>query len=221
MICRMPEPKRRLWDLSPPVHPGTPVFPGDATFSLAWPARIGPGCPVNGSTLPLSPHTGAHADAPLHYDDQGSAIGLLDLAPYLGPCRVVHAIGCGPLIRWADMAHACPPHRPDLPPRVLVRTYARAPQDRWDPHLHAYAPDTLERLADLGVTLVGIDSASIDPAESKTLDSHQVIRRRGLRVLENLVLDDVPEGDYELIALPLKLTTADASPVRAILRELP
>ena len=69
--------------------------------------------------------------------------------------------------------------------------------------------------------LIGIDSASIDPADSKPLPSHQVIRKRGLRVLENLLLDDVPEGDYELIALPLKLTTADASPVRAILRELP
>ena len=78
----------------------------------------------------------------------------------------------------------------------------------------------LERLADRGVQLVGIDTASIDPADSKTLDAHQVLRRRGLRVLENLVLDGVPEGDYELIALPLKLTTACASPVRAILREL-
>ena len=76
------------------------------------------------------------------------------------------------------------------------------------------------RLADLGVLLIGIDSASIDPADSKLLSSHQVIRQRGLRVLENLLLDDVPEGDYELIALPLKLTTACASPVRAILREL-
>jgi arylformamidase len=91
---------------------------------------------------------------------------------------------------------------------------------RWDPELAAYAPATLERLADLGVLLIGIDTASIDPAASKTLDSHQVIRRRGLRVLENLVLDEVPEGDYELIALPLKLTMADASPVRAVLREL-
>jgi arylformamidase len=62
------------------------------------------------------------------------------------------------------------------------------------------------------VQLVGIDSASIDPADSKTLDSHQVIRRRGLRVLENLVLDDVPEGDYELIALPLKLMTPTPRP---------
>ena len=94
---------------------------------------------------------------------------------------------------------------------------------RWTagtPSLAAYAPSTIEKLASLGVKLVGIDTASIDPAESKTLDSHQVIRRLDLRVLENLVLDDVPEGDYELIALPLKLMTADASPVRAVLREL-
>ena len=107
-----------------------------------------------------------------------------------------------------------------LPPRVLVRTYAQAPVDRWDDALAAYAPDTVERLADHGVVLIGIDTASIDPADSKPLDSHQVIRRRGLRVLENLVLDAVPEGDYELIALPLKLVTADASPVRAVLRTL-
>ncbi len=207
----------RLWDISPPVHAASPVFPGDAPFSSVWAARIAPGCPVNVSTITLSPHTGAHADAPLHYDDAGAAIGAVDLAPYLGRCRVVHALGCGPLILMQHLEHALA----ELPPRLLVRTCAQAPVDRWDPLLSAYAPETVARLADLGVVLVGIDSASIDPADSKTLDSHQVIRRRGLRVLENLVLDDVPEGDYELIALPLKLTTADASPVRAVLRELP
>ena len=79
----------------------------------------------------------------------------------------------------------------------------------------------IERLASAGVRLVGIDTASIDPASSKSLDSHRVLQQRDLRVLENLVLDDVPEGDYELIALPLKLVTADASPVRAVLRPLP
>jgi arylformamidase len=94
------------------------------------------------------------------------------------------------------------------------------PVDRWDPALTAFAPDTIERLAALGVQLIGIDTASIDPADSKTLDSHQVIRRLHLRVLENLMLDELAEGDYELIALPLKLMTADASPVRAVLREL-
>jgi arylformamidase len=206
----------RLWDISPPVQPGAPVFPGDTPYTQQWAATIAPGCPVNVSTITLSPHVGAHADAPLHYDPQGVAVGALDLAPYLGRCRVVHAIACGPLVTWQHLAHAL--H--DLPPRVLVRTYAHAQVDRWDPHLAAFAPETIERLADAGVRLVGIDTASIDPAESKTLDSHQVIRRRGLRVLENLVLDAVPEGDYELIALPLKLMSADASPVRAVLRDL-
>jgi arylformamidase len=209
-------PMQSLWDISPPVAAGTPVFPGDATFEQRWSWTMSRDCPVNVSTLTLSPHTGAHADAPLHYDPQGAAIGALDLAPYLGRCRVIHAIDCGPLVLWQHLEHALG----DLPERVLLRTYHRAPVDRWDPALAAFAPETIDRLADLGVRLVGIDTASIDPADSKALPSHQVIRRRGLRVLENLLLDDVPEGDYELIALPLKLTTADASPVRAVLRRL-
>lgn len=207
---------KRLWDISPPVQPGSPVFPGDTPFSLQWAARIGPGCPVNVSALTLSPHVGAHADAPLHYDDAGAPIGTVALEPFLGPCRVIHAIGCAPLVRWADVAHAIDA---TLPPRVLVRTYAQAPTG-WDDALAAYDPALVEALADRGVQLIGIDTASIDPAASKTLASHQVIRQRGLRVLENLVLDAVPEGDYELIALPLRLATADASPVRAVLREL-
>jgi arylformamidase len=205
-----------LWDISPPVHAASPVFPGDTAYSQQWAAQIGPGCPVNVSAITLSPHIGAHADAPLHYDAEGASIGAVDLAPFLGRCRVIHAIGVGPLVRWEDLAHAI---TPDLPPRVLVRTYAQAPTG-WDQNLAAYAPDTVARLADAGVLLIGIDTASIDPADSKTLDSHQVIRQRSLRVLENLVLDEVPEGDYELIALPLKLVAADASPVRAVLRAL-
>jgi arylformamidase len=197
---------------------------------------------VNVSAVTLSPHVGAHADAPLHYDPEGAAIGAVPLEAFIGPCRVIHAMGCGPLVLPEHIAHAlsdsppgrsqgesAPPGGSDprsggawgpLPPRVLVRVYERMPQDRFDNDLPAFAPETVALLADRGVVLIGIDSASIDPAESKTLDSHQTIRRRGLRVLENLLLDDVPEGDYELIALPLKLTTCDASPVRAVLREL-
>ena len=207
---------QRLWDISPPVSEHAPVFPGDTAYRQTWSATIAPGCPVNVSAITLSPHVGAHADAPLHYDPAGAAVGALDLAPYLGPCRVIHAIGAHPLITWDHLAHAAD----RLPGRVLVRTYQRMPVDAWDPELAAFAPATIERLADAGVQLVGIDTASIDPATSKELASHQVIRRRGLRVLENLVLDEVPEGDYELIALPLKLMTADASPVRAVLRDL-
>lgn len=207
---------KKLWDISPAVHAGAPVFPGDTAYSQTWAATIGPGCPVNVSAITLSPHVGAHADAPLHYDPEGAAIGAVSLNAFIGPCRVIHAIGCGPLVKPEHIAHALK----DVPPRVLVRVYQQQPQDQFDHALPAFAADTVEQLADLGVHLIGIDSASIDPADSKALPSHQTIRRRGLRVLENLLLDDVPEGDYELIALPLKLTTADASPVRAVLREL-
>lgn len=206
----------KFWDISPPVEARSPVFPGDTPYSQRWSATLGDGCPVNVSAITLSPHVGAHADAPLHYDPAGLPVGALDLAPFMGPCRVIHAIGCGPLIEWHHLAHAAQA----LPPRVLVRSFERAPVDRWTDAFSAFAAATIERLADAGVQLVGIDTASVDPADSKTLPSHQVLRRRGLRVLENLVLDEVPEGDYELIALPLKLMTADASPVRAVLRPL-
>ena len=206
---------KKLWDISPPIAPDSPLFPGDTAYSQQWTATLGPGCPVNISAITMSPHIGAHADAPLHYGVDAPSIGQVDLAPYLGPCRVIHAIGCGPLIRPEHLMHAVAA----LPPRVLVRTCSQAPT-QWSPEFSAFAPETVTWLASLGVRLVGIDSQSVDPAASKTLDSHQVLLKLDLRVLENLVLDGIAAGDYELIALPLKLMHADASPVRAVLREL-
>jgi arylformamidase len=207
---------KKLWDISPPIAPDSPLFPGDTGYSQQWTATIAPGCPVNLSAITMSPHIGAHADAPLHYGEGAATIAQVDLAPYLGPCRVIHAIACGPLVRVEHLAHAL---TADLPPRVLVRTCETAPT-AWSPEFSAFAPETIAELAARGVQLVGIDSQSVDPADSKTLDSHHTLLRLNLRVLENLVLDDVAAGDYELIALPLKLTLADASPVRAVLREL-
>jgi arylformamidase len=207
---------RQIWDISPPVDPSSPVFEGDVRYRQRWTFEIQPGaCPVNVSEITLSPHTGAHADAPLHYSAAGASVGALALEPYLGPCRVVHALNCGALIEPVHLQ----PHLSHLPPRVLVRTAARASQ-AWTPPFAAYAPATVALLASLGVQLIGIDTPSIDPADSATLDSHQLILKHNMRVLENLVLDDVAEGDYELIALPLKLVSADASPVRAILRRI-
>lgn len=204
---------RTIWDISPPVSPDTPVFPGDTAYSQKWVSKLGPACPVNVSAITMSPHLGAHADAPLHYGRDAIGIGLVDLDPFLGPCRVIHAIGKGPLITRAHLEHAAG----NLPLRVLVRTCKKAPS-KWSSQFSAFAPDTIAWLAGLGVLLVGIDSQSVDPADSKTLDSHQQLLAHDMRVLENLVLDEVDEGDYELIALPLKLITADASPVRAVLR---
>jgi len=206
---------KRLWDISPLVSPDAPIFPGDEPYALRWTAQIAPECPVNLSAITMSPHVGAHADAPLHYADGQPGIAGVGLEAYLGPCRVVHAFHCGPLIRVEHLEHA----GAELPPRVLVRTCRRA-DTRWNPEFTAYAPEAVEWLAARGVMLIGLDTPSVDPATSKSLDSHQRLLRLNLRVLENLVLDEVPEGDYELIALPLKLAGACASPVRAVLREL-
>jgi arylformamidase len=207
---------KRLWDISPTVSPASPIFPGDEPYSLRWTAQLStqdPVCPVNLSVITMSPHVGAHADAPLHYAKGAASTAEVELDAYLGACRVIHAIGCGPLIRIEHLQHAAA----ELPERVLVRCCERA-AEVWNPDFSAFAPETVEWLAERGVRLIGLDTPSVDPASSKTLESHQRLLRLNLRVLENLVLDDVPEGDYELIALPLKLAGACASPVRAVLR---
>ncbi|MDP3355040.1 MAG: arylformamidase [Polaromonas sp.] len=206
--------QRRIWDISPPVDEHAAVFPGDAAYSQTLHFALSPDCPVNVNTLTFSPHTGAHADAPMHYAHGEAAIGAVDLLPYLGPCRVIHCMDCGPLVEPRHIAHALQ----DLPPRVLLRTSAAASQD-WA-SFTAIAPATLALLATKNIALIGIDTPSVDPSTSQHLPSHHLLLEHNLRVLENLVLDDVAEGDYELIALPLKLVKADASPVRAILRDL-
>lgn len=206
--------ERRIWDISPPVDEHAAVFPGDTAYSQRLHFALSPDCPVNVNSITLSPHTGAHADAPMHYASGGESAGQLDLAPYLGPCRVIHCMACGPLIRPEHIAHALT----DLPPRVLLRT-SRVAGQSWA-SFTALARETIALLATKNVALIGIDTPSIDPADSQTLPSHHQLLTHNMRVLECLVLDDVPEGDYELIALPLKLMRADASPVRAVLREL-
>lgn len=127
------------------------------------------------------------------------------------PC--VHCIGARP----EHIAQALD----DVPPRVLLRTYPRTPLDAWDSAFCAVAPQTIDLLASKGVKLIGIDTPSLDPQDSKTMDTHLRIRAHRMATLEGLVLDAIVPGDYELIALPLKFTTLDASPVRAVLRPLP
>jgi arylformamidase len=206
----------RLIDISPPLRPGIPVWPGDTAYDETRVWRLEGDCPVNVSRITLSTHTGAHADAPLHYDAAGAPVGGLDLERYLGPCRVVHALGARPLVEPEHVAGALGPGVV----RLLIRTYRQNPVERWDPEFCAVAPATIELLAARGVRLVGIDTPSLDPQDSKTMDAHKAVRRHGLSILEGLVLDAVEPGDYELIALPLALAELDAAPVRAVLREV-
>lgn len=205
---------RRLWDISQPLRADLPVWPGDTAFAQAGTWQMDAGSPVNVSALTMSTHSGAHADAPLHYASDAPDIASVDLSAYLGECLVVDARGAGMLIRTE--------HIPDLggAERVLFRTFATFPNDAWADETTAVAPDAIDALAAAGVRLVGLDGPSIDPQASKTMDAHLAVLRHDIRVLEGLVLDDVPAGRYELIALPLPIVGGDASPVRAVLREL-
>jgi arylformamidase len=206
----------QLWDISPTISAALPVWPGDTRFEASTTWQIGGGCPVHVSRMTMTTHLGAHTDAPSHYDPAGLAIDAVGLASYIGPCRVIHCIGA-PLVDVADIA----PFLDGVPPRVLLRTYAVAPQRAWDPAFAAVSPAAIALLASKGVLLIGTDTASLDPQDSKTLDAHHAVRTHQMAILEGVVLDDVAAGDYELIALPLKLAGMDASPVRAILRPLP
>lgn len=206
----------KIWDISQTLRPGIPVWPGEPAFEIRQHASIGENCPVNVGAMHSPLHAGTHADSPFHYDAQGPASADCDLTAYVGPCTVVDGRHAGARIEEADL---------DWPAlagaeRVLFRTYEQFPHDRWDSSFTAIAPEVIARLRDMGVRLVGTDAASLDPETSKTLDAHQQVKAGDMRILEGLVLDDVPPGRYELIALPLRIAGADASPVRAILREL-
>jgi arylformamidase len=208
-------PPSTIWDISPLISKSLPVWPGDTPYGSEPTWQIEGGCPVKVSRLTLSTHTGAHCDAPSHYDAQGASIDAVALDAYIGACRVIDCIGVA-RVEPQHVSHALA----GMPPRVLLRTYAKAPQDQWDAAFASVAPETIALFAHHGVALVGIDTPSLDPQESKTMDAHHAIRRHKMAILEGVVLDAVAAGDYELIALPLKLSGMDASPVRAVLRPL-
>jgi arylformamidase len=203
-----------LIDISPSLRVGMGVFPGDAVFQTARTFTIGPGCPVNVAEIAMSTHCGAHADAPLHYDAQGASIDQLDLADFIGPARVIDARGANSLCGFDEISDALE----GAPPRLLFRLMDRLDPMVWPAGFRTLAPETVERLALGGTRLIGVDVPSVDPETSKDLPSHMVCRVHDLRIIENLVLADVVPGDYELIALPLKLAGLDAAPVRAVLR---
>jgi arylformamidase len=204
----------KLWDISQKVRVGIPVWPGDSAYQEERTWSIGPDCVVNVCQISLSTHTGTHTDAPLHYDDAGLPMGEVPLETYIGPCQL---LTIPPGAGLAQVTHVAPFFR-DGTTRLLLRTFERFP-DGWVIDFTAIDPALMDWLAERGVRLIGTDAPSVDPQESKSLDAHMAVRRHGMAILEGLVLDGVADGFYELIAPPLRLATADASPVRAVLRE--
>lgn len=205
----------KIFDISPVFRPGMACWPGDMPFRVDQVMRIADGSTVNVAQLTISSQVGSHTDAPLHYRADGRAAADLPLDPYIGPCVVVDARASTSATIGIEVLAQVPPRVE----RVLLRQYDRYPE-AWDPDFKGIDPALVEALAARGVKLIGIDAASVDAAESKTLDAHRAMDRHDIRIVEGLVLDAIPAGAYELIALPLKLDGSDGAPMRAVLRPL-
>ena len=165
------------------------------------------------STLRATMHLGAHADGPNHYGKDAPAIDERGLDYFLGPCQVIR-VG---VARATRITPAMLPGEVTTS-RVLFATGTYPDPQNWNTDFAALSVDLIDFLHDRGVITVGIDTPSVDLFESKDLPAHKAILRCNMSILEGLVLKDVPEGIYELIALPLRLVGFDASPVRAVLR---
>jgi arylformamidase len=204
-----------LYDLSPIVHAGIPVWPGDTPFQTRLTWSLAEGASVNLSSITTTPHLGSHADAPFHTEPRGEGISDLPLERYLGPCQVVK-VPPQPLIEPRHLEGI------DLsnPPRLLLKTESVRDRRTFPERFSAISPELANLLGEKRVLLVGLDTPSVDPFDSKTLEAHHALARGGVAILEGLVLDGVPEGHYELIALPLRMVGLDASPVRAVLRSI-
>ena len=206
--------RMRIIDISPGVGPRTAVFPGDVPFERAVSRDFGRGDALELGSMRSTLHIGAHADAPSHYHPDGEGIDARDLGLYLGPATVVE-VDVPPRTRLG------PGHLGggELKPRVLFKTSTFPDPRRWTGDFAALSPRLVSHLASLGTRLVGIDTPSIDLADDPALETHREVHRNDMAVLEGIVLEGVPPGDYLLCALPLKLEGADAAPVRAVLLE--
>jgi arylformamidase len=202
-----------LYDITPAITPKLAVWPGDTPANREVLLDIARGDNITLSTLRATVHLGAHADGPNHYGKDASGIDERALEYYLGRCQVSRvnvsrASRIAPAMLREEIAA----------PRVLFATGTFPDPQNWNNDFAALSVELIDFLHEHSVITAGIDTPSVDLFESKDLPAHKAILRHDMSILEGLVLKDVPEGIYELIALPLPLVGFDASPVRAILR---
>jgi arylformamidase len=213
----MPEPVQELIDISPRLAPDLAVFPGDTPLSRELLLELERGDPVTLSTLRSTVHLGAHVDAPSHYGAGAASIDELPLKRFVGPCRVTRVpVEAGALVSWTAVRESLGGR--EATPRLLLATGMYPDATRFDRNFAGIEPAVVRELCRQGVELLGVDTPSVDPADSKELPAHAACLESGITILEGLVLDGVAAGAYELIALPLRLIGFEASPVRAILR---
>jgi len=199
-------------DISPLISPDVAVWPGDVAFSRQVALDMHSGDNLTLSSITTTLHVGAHCDAPNHYAKDGASIAERDLDPYYGPCQIV-------TVDVARGQRIVPSHiKVEIQAeRVLFKTLTFPDPNDFNEDFASLSPEVVEFLFEKGVRLVGLDTPSVDLCQDRELLSHNAIAKRNLSILEGVVLGHVEDGVYTLIALPLKLAQADASPVRAVL----
>lgn len=189
------------------------VWPGDTPFSFQLTYTKEQTTSVNIGEVATSVHTGTHLDAPFHYDNEGEKIHELDVSLFIGPAKVVD-------VRGHDTIGRKELENFDLDgvSRLLLRSMDR--ENTAFPNKYPTLRDDIGPfLKEKGIHLIGTDCPSVDSVDSKELPAHHSLYDNGVYILENLVLNDVKQGLYELIAIPLAIVGGDASPVRAVIRE--
>ena len=202
-------------DISRPLSETTAAWPGDNPLRVDWAMRNAKGDNVTLSCLTLSPHVGTHADAPAHYTGDGVGTETFDLDDFVGAVRVIDARGHDAVTPelLADFdATGCR--------RLLVRSLQAVRPEEFVSEFPPLSVPAAEALVASGLRLYGTDAPSVDPVDSSTMSAHRVLGAAGLPILENLDLSGVKPGDYDLLALPIRLVGAEAAPVRAVLLPL-
>lgn len=206
-----------IYDISLPISPGMPVWPGDPSVILERVKKIEEGANSNVSHLSLSAHTGTHVDAPYHFlGGDSPTIDRLPLKLLTGRAYVLH-------LPDVDLITASVLEKAEIPPRTRRLLLKTRNSDYWlNPGLSfqtdfvAISPDGAHHLVERGVKLVGIDYLSVAPY-GDSRPTHQVLLKAGVVLLEGLDLSKVSQGRYTLHCLPLKLVGSDGAPARAIL----
>ena len=205
----------QIFDITLQINSKLAIWPGDTEFELRHKWKISEGAAVNLGSVTLSLHLGTHTDSPLHTENEGQDIASLELIPYIGMAQVIDVYNLKRIpvevFKKFDLVNT---------PRVLLKTDFWLNHDEFPVGFPVIDEGVPEYLHSQGVKLLGLDVPSVDGFHSKEMTNHHSLNRYNIRILESLYLKEVPEGVYELIALPLKLCCADGSPVRAILRSL-
>ncbi|HEX2620135.1 MAG TPA: cyclase family protein [Phototrophicaceae bacterium] len=206
-----------IYDITRTVSPALVVWPGDTPFTVKKLLDLDSGNSVNLTTLTTTPHLGTHADAYYHFTRDGAHPAKMPLNAYLGRVKVVTVTRRDSALVPDDFASV------DLTSteRLLIHSHVSdLPDTHWAEEFPYLSVELIEWLAGMGVRLIGLDSPSVDAFDSTALPCHHALKKHNIVNLESVYLHDVPDGDYELIALPLKLDLACGSPVRAILRTI-